>query len=260
MTAPLKTVEGSGDIAATMRDIGRRAKAAARVLALASTDAEGPRARRAWRRRSAPAKSEILAANAEDLADGKAAGLTAAVARPADAERPARRGDGRRPRRGARARRSGRPGHRILDAAERHDHRARAGAARRRRRDLREPAERHRRRRRADAQGRQRRDPARRLGQPSLVARDPRRAGQGLARSQPAGGRDLARADPRPRRGRHDARKASTATSTSSCRAAARAWSRACRARRACRCSRISKASATSMSTRPPRSTWPRPS
>ena len=36
MAAPLKTIEGSPDIAATMQAIGRRAKAAARVLALAS--------------------------------------------------------------------------------------------------------------------------------------------------------------------------------------------------------------------------------
>ena len=41
--------------------------------------------------------------------------------------------------------------------------------------DLREPAERHRRRRRALPQGRQRGDPARRLGEPALVAGDPRR-------------------------------------------------------------------------------------
>ena len=37
MTAPLNTIEGSGDIAATMQDIGRQAKAAARVLALTAT-------------------------------------------------------------------------------------------------------------------------------------------------------------------------------------------------------------------------------
>ena len=36
MTAPLKTIEGSGDIAEAMHEIGRRARAAARVLALAS--------------------------------------------------------------------------------------------------------------------------------------------------------------------------------------------------------------------------------
>ena len=38
MTAPLKTVEKSGDIAAVMRDIGRRAKAAAHRLALREGD------------------------------------------------------------------------------------------------------------------------------------------------------------------------------------------------------------------------------
>ncbi|MEA2986920.1 MAG: hypothetical protein QOD94_3174, partial [Alphaproteobacteria bacterium] len=36
MTAPLKTVEGSGDIADVMRDLGRGARAAARALAPAS--------------------------------------------------------------------------------------------------------------------------------------------------------------------------------------------------------------------------------
>ena len=84
MTAPLKTIEGSGDIAATMRDIGRRAKAAARVLALAST-AQKDRALAGMAAAIRAGKSEILAANAEDLADGKTAGLTPAVARPADA-------------------------------------------------------------------------------------------------------------------------------------------------------------------------------
>ena len=108
-----------------MRDIGRRAKAAARVLALAST-AQKDRALAGMAAAIRASKSEILAANAEDLADGKTAGLTAAALDRLTLERPARRGDGRRPRRGARPRRSGRPGHRILDAAERHDHRARA--------------------------------------------------------------------------------------------------------------------------------------
>src|SRR5437868_3536261 len=36
MTAPLKAIDGSDDLAALMNDIGRRAKAAARTLALAS--------------------------------------------------------------------------------------------------------------------------------------------------------------------------------------------------------------------------------
>ena len=204
MTAPLKTVEGSGDIAATMRDIGRAPKpppACWRWPRPSRRIARWP----AWRPRSAPAKSDILAANAEDLADGKAAGLTAAVLDrlTLNDQRVEAMAEGLDVVRGladpvGRVTESWtRPNGMTIERVQ--------GAARRRRRDLREPAERHRRRRRADAQGRQRRDPARRLGQPSLVARDPCRADQGPARSQPAGGRDLAGADPRPRRGRHDA-------------------------------------------------------
>src|SRR5436190_21853996 len=78
MTAPLKTIEGSGEIAATMSDIGRRAKAAARVLAPAAT-AQKDRALAGMASAIRASKSEILAANAEDLADGKTAGLTAAM-------------------------------------------------------------------------------------------------------------------------------------------------------------------------------------
>jgi glutamate-5-semialdehyde dehydrogenase len=78
MTAPLKTIEGSADIAATMRNIGQQAKAAARVLALAST-AQKDRALAAMAAAIRSTKSEILAANADDLADGKTAGLTAAM-------------------------------------------------------------------------------------------------------------------------------------------------------------------------------------
>ena len=78
MTAPLKTIEGSGDIAATMRNIGQQAKAAARVLALAATD-QKDRALAGMAAAIRASKSEILAANAEDLADGKTAGLTAAM-------------------------------------------------------------------------------------------------------------------------------------------------------------------------------------
>jgi glutamate-5-semialdehyde dehydrogenase len=77
MTVPLKAIDGAGDIAATMRDIGARARAAARALALApagrkdaalSGMAQALRAQRAG----------ILAANAEDVADAKASGATAA--------------------------------------------------------------------------------------------------------------------------------------------------------------------------------------
>src|SRR5438105_2054707 len=78
MTAPLKTIDGSGDIAATMSDIGRRAKAAARVLALAPRT-QKDRALAGMASALRAAKPEILAANADDLTDGKAAGLTAAA-------------------------------------------------------------------------------------------------------------------------------------------------------------------------------------
>src|SRR3954465_1688046 len=78
MTAPLKTIEESGDIAATMSDIGRRAKAAARVLALAGT-AQKDRALAGMASAIRAGKSEILAANAEDLAAGKTANLTPAM-------------------------------------------------------------------------------------------------------------------------------------------------------------------------------------
>lgn len=77
MTAPLKTIEGSGDIAATMHELGRRAKAAARVLALAST-AQKDRALAEMAAAIRAAKADILSANAEDIAEAKAAGATAA--------------------------------------------------------------------------------------------------------------------------------------------------------------------------------------
>ncbi len=76
VTAPLKTVEGS-DIAAQMHAIGRQAKSAARVLALAGTtqkDAALAAMAQAIRR----SKTDILAANAQDLAEAKTAGATAA--------------------------------------------------------------------------------------------------------------------------------------------------------------------------------------
>ena len=72
MTAPLKTIEGSTDVAAAMLAIGRRAKAAARVLALAST-AQKDRALTAMAQAIRAAKSDILKANAEDIADAKSA-------------------------------------------------------------------------------------------------------------------------------------------------------------------------------------------
>lgn len=75
MTAPLKTIEGSADIAGAMHDIGRRAKAAARVLGLASK-AQKDQALTAMAKAIRADRAAILAANAEDMADGRKAGLT----------------------------------------------------------------------------------------------------------------------------------------------------------------------------------------
>src|SRR5262245_60780408 len=77
MTASLKTIEGSADIGAAMRDLGRRAKAAARVLALAST-AQKDAALTAMAAAIRADKARILAANAEDVAEARAAGATPA--------------------------------------------------------------------------------------------------------------------------------------------------------------------------------------
>ncbi len=77
MTAPLKKIEGSGDVAQTMRELGRRAKAAARTLALAPASAKDA-ALAAMADAIRARKADVLAANAEDIADAKAAGATAA--------------------------------------------------------------------------------------------------------------------------------------------------------------------------------------
>jgi glutamate-5-semialdehyde dehydrogenase len=75
MTA-LKTVETT-NIAAEMHVIGRRAKAAARVLALAATRQKDD-ALAAMAQEIRVRAGEILAANAQDLAEARAAGATAA--------------------------------------------------------------------------------------------------------------------------------------------------------------------------------------
>ena len=77
MTAPLKTIEKVGDIAAVLRDIGGRAKAAARTLALAAT-ADKNRALAAMADAVRATRPAILAANAEDLAEAKGSGATSA--------------------------------------------------------------------------------------------------------------------------------------------------------------------------------------
>ncbi|MBI4275885.1 MAG: glutamate-5-semialdehyde dehydrogenase [Rhizobiales bacterium] len=73
MTAPLKTIESSGDITATMGNIGSRARAAARTLALAPT-AQKDKALSAMAKAVRAATATILEANAEDIAEAKAAG------------------------------------------------------------------------------------------------------------------------------------------------------------------------------------------
>src|SRR5882672_2715732 len=76
MTAPLKSIEGTG-IAAAMADIGRRAKAAARKLAL-SPAAQRDKALSAMARAVRDSEAAILGANAEDVAEAKASGATSA--------------------------------------------------------------------------------------------------------------------------------------------------------------------------------------
>jgi glutamate-5-semialdehyde dehydrogenase len=77
MTAPLKSIEGTGDIAAMMADIGRRARAAAQVLALSPT-AQKDRALAAMAAAVRAQKAAILAANAEDISEAKASGADSA--------------------------------------------------------------------------------------------------------------------------------------------------------------------------------------
>jgi glutamate-5-semialdehyde dehydrogenase len=77
MTAPFKTIEGAGDVSSLMREIGRRAKAAARVLALAPASQKDD-ALVAMAAAIRLREADILAANAEDVAEAKAAGATAA--------------------------------------------------------------------------------------------------------------------------------------------------------------------------------------
>ena len=78
MTAPLKSIEGTGDIAAVMADIGRGARAAARVLALAPAEQKN-RALAAMAAALRAQTARILAANAEDIAEARAAGTSGAL-------------------------------------------------------------------------------------------------------------------------------------------------------------------------------------
>src|SRR3977135_4519059 len=77
MSAPVKAIDGNADLPALMTELAANARAAARVLALASPE-QKTRARDAIAhaiRANAPA---ILAANAEDVAEVRAGGATSA--------------------------------------------------------------------------------------------------------------------------------------------------------------------------------------
>ena len=77
MSAPLKSIEGTGDIAACLGEIGRQARAAARFLALASA-VQKDRALELMVGAVRGQLSRILAANAEDTAEARASGVTGA--------------------------------------------------------------------------------------------------------------------------------------------------------------------------------------
>src|SRR5580698_6906534 len=81
MNAPLKAVASQGKVEskleATMRDIGRAAREAARALALAPA-VQKNRALAAMAKAIHGSAAAILAANREDLAEAKSAGATAA--------------------------------------------------------------------------------------------------------------------------------------------------------------------------------------
>jgi glutamate-5-semialdehyde dehydrogenase len=77
MAAPLKSIETSGDIAAAMGEIARGARSAARALALAPAEQKN----RALELMAAAVRAQaaaIIAANAEDVAEARASGLTGA--------------------------------------------------------------------------------------------------------------------------------------------------------------------------------------
>jgi glutamate-5-semialdehyde dehydrogenase len=77
MSTNLKSIEGAGDIAPLMRDMGTRARVAARRLALA-TAGEKDLALRSMAQTLRGCATAVLAANAEDLAEARKAGATPA--------------------------------------------------------------------------------------------------------------------------------------------------------------------------------------
>jgi glutamate-5-semialdehyde dehydrogenase len=77
MSAPLKAIDGSADLTALMTELAAQARAAARVLALASPDQKN-QALEAMERVIRANTASILAANAEDVAEARAGGATSA--------------------------------------------------------------------------------------------------------------------------------------------------------------------------------------
>ncbi|MGF6311368.1 glutamate-5-semialdehyde dehydrogenase [Bradyrhizobium sp. i1.8.4] len=77
MSAPLKAIDGNADLTALMTDLAAKARAAARVLALAPPE-QKDRALAAIERAIRANAPAILAANAEDVAEARAGGTTSA--------------------------------------------------------------------------------------------------------------------------------------------------------------------------------------
>src|SRR3974390_2061040 len=77
MSAPLKSVEGAGDLTSVMAGIGRNARAASRVLALAPAAQKSATLARMAAELRADTK-RILAANADDLAEAQKNGVSGA--------------------------------------------------------------------------------------------------------------------------------------------------------------------------------------
>ncbi|MBR0695466.1 glutamate-5-semialdehyde dehydrogenase [Bradyrhizobium lablabi] len=77
MTAPLKAIDGNADLTILMTDLAAKARAAARVLALAPPEQKN-RALQAIERAIRDHAPAILAANAEDVAEARAGGIAPA--------------------------------------------------------------------------------------------------------------------------------------------------------------------------------------
>jgi glutamate-5-semialdehyde dehydrogenase len=77
MTASLKAIDGNGDLPALMNELASGARAASRVLSLASPEQKN-RALKAMERAVRANAAAILAANAEDVADIRSSGATGA--------------------------------------------------------------------------------------------------------------------------------------------------------------------------------------